>query len=65
MKSDATKQKFIQLRAEGLSYAKISEQLHLSFGGNPGCTDKEIVTISQPCAAQRMPISTREQTQRP
>ncbi|BCQ31307.1 helix-turn-helix domain-containing protein [Limosilactobacillus fermentum] len=30
MKSDATKQKFIQLRAEGLSYAKISEQLHLS-----------------------------------
>ena len=26
MKSDATKQKFIQLRAEGLSYAK----LHLS-----------------------------------
>lgn len=44
---------------------KKSEQLHLSFGGNPGCTDKEIVTISQPCAAQRMPISTREQTQRP
>lgn len=30
MKSDATKQKFIQLRAEGLSYAKISDQLHLS-----------------------------------
>ena len=30
MKSDTTKQKFIQLRAEGLSYAKISEQLHLS-----------------------------------
>lgn len=30
MKSAATKQKFIQLRAEGLSYAKISEQLHIS-----------------------------------
>ena len=30
MKSEATKQKFIQLRAEGLSYAKISDQLHLS-----------------------------------
>lgn len=30
MKSDTTKQKFIQLRAEGLSYAKISKQLHIS-----------------------------------
>lgn len=28
MKSEATKQKFIQLRAEGLSYAKIGEQLN-------------------------------------
>lgn len=44
---------------------KKSEQLDLSFGGNPGCTDKEMVTISQPCAAQRMPTDTREQTQRP
>lgn len=30
MKSDTTKQKFIQLRAEGLSYAKIIKQLHIS-----------------------------------
>ncbi|WP_259685391.1 helix-turn-helix domain-containing protein [Lactobacillus helveticus] len=34
MKSEATKQKFIQLRAEGLSYAyaKIGEQLNISKG---------------------------------
>lgn len=30
MKSEATKQKFIQLRAEGLSYAKIGKQLGIS-----------------------------------
>lgn len=32
MKSEATKQKFIQLRAEGLSYAKIGKQLNISKG---------------------------------
>lgn len=42
---------------------KKSEWLDLSFSGNPGCTEKELTAISQACAAQRMPTSTRERTQ--
>lgn len=42
---------------------KKSEWLDLSSSGNPGCREEEFTAISQPCAAQRMPTSTREQTQ--